>query len=61
LGFDEGASSRVHNLKDGQVTKWYDLREMKRASLCDEAHEHIEQLERLSILSGLDRNEEWCS
>jgi len=35
LGFDECASSRVHNPKGGSVTKWCDSREMERASLCD--------------------------
>ena len=35
LGFGDRASSRVLNPKDGRVTKWCDLREMKRASRCD--------------------------
>jgi len=35
LWFDKHASSRVHNPKDGRVTKCCDLREMKRAGPCD--------------------------
>jgi len=35
LGFDARASCRVHNPKDALVTKYCDLRAMKRASPCD--------------------------
>jgi hypothetical protein len=33
--FDDRASSRVHNPKDALVTKYCDLRAMKRKSSCD--------------------------